>query len=267
MAWFKGGFGQTTDEMDKNKVEREKHYENMNTFDRNQRFYIKAGGEPRKIIFLDDFSHKHEGAEIIPFSYYEHVIELNGDFKTKEHTPCMKNSESCWLCDPKNFKSKFVGVCTILDITQYTNKEGKLTITPRKKIWAGNQDAVMLLQSKRDRRLDKQEDLQGAQFIISRFDKKQPTVGADYDFDTLIPDVPKYLTETLGLNIEKLDLKPYGLTADETFEYYKELLGPRSKEFFEQLWKKHQCLDSLTSFDRKKGGSTGNTPSAPSVTY
>lgn len=213
----------------------------------------------RQIIFLDNFDWKTEnGNDVVPFCLRIHHIVRDGDWKDPLHEPCVSQRGGCVLC-AEGFTSQFVGIFSVLDIARWRDKEtGKEVIRPRPCILPAVNEAMNIIQA----RYKRLKNLQGWKFSVARHDKKASRVGSDFMPEEKIDDVEKYLREN-GMwpaddSEYKLDLKPYGLSAEEAVAFYRELFKPRDPDAIRKILSSHECTDGLTWYrERAKKGDEG----------
>lgn len=241
--WFDTGFTQAKDIARKRS---EGLYENGL-----QRFWVQVGGD-RKIIFLDDFSLKQSigGMEVdtVPFGFWEHQLKIDGNWKDPVFATC--TGEGCLPCE-KKFKRQHVGAMTILDISPYTDKEGKTVVKPWKKLMVAVTDALLIIEAKKN----KKGNLKGCVYSVARHDKRHPRVGSDFEFEERIEDMKAKYPD--------LNLSPYGYSTEKTLDWYKELFKPLTREHVEKLFASHQVDDGFTKFGGPSSGGSGGGSATP----
>lgn len=141
------------------------------------RFFVKPGTE-RRITFLD--GGLDEDGDIIDTCYYEHGINNQSlgypKFVCTAGYTDGDEDGSCPLCDSEN-QSYFATVFTVLDHTEWTDREGK-----------DHEGTIMLFVAKPQtaeklrKKGKKFGGLKGATFDVSRTDKKSAAVGDDFDY-------------------------------------------------------------------------------------
>lgn len=234
-SWYSTGFDRAREIKDRR--------EEAKDGDGRERFWVAAGKE-RRIVFLDDFTatinHAGRDIPIVPFGIHEHKMKLDGDFKHPIFSTCSRGMSECILCE-KNFRRQFVGAMTILDITPYTNSDGDESITPRKKLMVAVADAILLVQNKKEKR----GNLIGACYDVARLDKRHPRVGSSYEFIEQIDD--------LAARFQDVDFRPFGLTPEDAFEYYKEIFAPMETDAINSLFSSHSVEDGFL-FRGQSGG-------------
>ena len=160
---------------------------------RQSRFFLKPG-EEKKIIFLDSQ----------PFSFWEHQATINGDFRN--YFTCLRNmNKSCPLCDAK-VKKYFVGLFTIIEVGQWTDKEGKVHKNPIR-LMPIKQTALKIL-----KRHEEKGKIKNGLFTVYRSGPKSGTSGDVFDFEEFVnpleynPEakVFDYLKECEPMSYEKL---------------------------------------------------------------
>lgn len=164
------------------------------------RFWMPAGAE-KTIIFLtngEDFKIQ-----------WEHNPPLNGGFKN--WTTCLEMLKvKCPICELANAghakSARYKAVyCTVIDLSEYTDKGGKVHKNERKLLMA-KQESAELLARKWLNRKEAKQNLRGAKFKVFRSTKeKSASIGTDFEF------------------IEMVDL---AALPDSNELDYKELIGP-----------------------------------------
>lgn len=144
--------------------------------DRPFRFFLKNGGET-SITFLDG-DLDADGALEIPY-YYEHFEKIAGRVQT---FPCLQDSEPCPLCESGNSPS-FVGVMTIIDHTEFKDKEGNMK-KDQVRLFVAKRGTIKQLQ----KLAAKRGGLRGCRFDVSRTGDKEPGVGNVFDFTEKLTD-------------------------------------------------------------------------------
>jgi hypothetical protein len=131
------------------------------------RFWLKAG-EERKVIFLDKD----------PFTFWEHQVKLNNDYRN--YFTCLQNmNQPCPLCKA-GIKRYFVGLFSVIELSEWTDKDGKLHKNPVK-IMAIKQKALKVLK----RHSDKNRVLNGL-FTVIRTDDKSGSSGDMFEFEKTV---------------------------------------------------------------------------------
>lgn len=160
------------------------------TKDRPFRFFMKAGGEAA-ITFLDGGI--VDGALDVPY-YYEHFVKIGG----KPHQfVCTNDSEPCPLCEGGD-EPAFVGALTIIDHTQFTDKNGNAH-KDQKRLFVAKRGTLKML----TKLALKRDGLRGCTFDVSRTGDKDPAVGNVFDFTAKLTD--QQLTAKYGDNSVALD--------------------------------------------------------------
>lgn len=252
-SWFSGGFKAAKEVTESSN----KQFE----FGNNEmcRFRTKVGATSQ-VIFLDDFSWQValDGNQIsfIPFGRWEHKAEIGDDWKNNVYATCTKGVSPCKFCDA-GFKRYYVGSMTVLDLTQYTNKKGELITLPRKRIMPAAPKAMAIIEGKKN----KKGNLLGWQYSVTRHDNKDPRVGSDFEAENHIEDVRAFLKK-FGAEGEKINLDPYGFTAEKAFEYYRVLFTPMPTDQQEKLFKSCNVSDGSVLHDHRKPGASPATAPA-----
>jgi len=210
----------------------------------------------RQIIFLDDFTWKTEnGNDVIPFCLRFHNIVKDGDWKHPVHEPCVSQRGGCVLC-ANGFTSQFVGIFSVIDIARWRDPEtGKEVIRPQVSILPAVNEALNVIQS-RYKRLN---NLQGWLFSVARHDMKAARAGSDFMPEQKLESIEGYLREK-GLWPEAdskypLDLRPFGMRADEALAFYREMFKPKEPDVLRKMLSSVKCSDGLTWYrDKKKAG-------------
>jgi len=166
---------------------------------RKNEFWLKEGNEnSRKVIFLDDPQ--------IGFS--QHGLKIGENF---ESVTCL--GEDCAACAQNFYKTPAMPF-TILDLTPYTDKEGKERKYFKKIYLAKGKKVIEMLNSRRD---SNGGTLAGLKMKITRSTEKDPACGNDFIIEARV-DLKK-------LSVDKPeDLKPYD---------YESLYAPLSKSQLE----------------------------------
>jgi hypothetical protein len=246
--WFSGGFVKAR-EINESKGASGFDFGN----NEKSRFFVTPK-EPRQIIFLDDFDWQVtlEGNKlpIIPFCRHEHKIELGGDWQNCIYVTCTHGVSRCLPCENK-FKRPYVGAMTILDVTPYKNDKGEMAILPRKKLLVAVPSALVLIETKKQRK----ENLLGWKYNVARHGTSfEPRVGSDFEPEEKIVDVREYVKK---LGVPSMDLSPYGMTAEQSFEYYRKIFEPVPFEQQERMFKSGAVADGAVY---RKGGKGAVVP-------
>lgn len=141
------------------------------------RFYM-GDGEERAITFLDG-KLDDEGMLDIPM-FYEHNIQVNGDWKNFVCTGETDTSQPCPICE-KGDRPSLVGVMTVLDHTPYVVQKGpnkgKTYVNQRKLFVAKRQTITQLTNLAK-----KRGGLTGCLFDVLRSGETAARVGSQFDF-------------------------------------------------------------------------------------
>jgi len=130
------------------------------------RYWMKEGTS-RDIVFLDDE----------PFSIYEHNYRADGSWKN--WMTCMRGIRDEAVCDDKlgtNNRS-YVGFFTIIDCSEYTDKQGNSYQYEMKLL-----PAKMRVLKKFKRKKDERGSLIGCMYRVTREDSRSPNVGDEFEF-------------------------------------------------------------------------------------
>lgn len=134
-----------------------------------KRFFLKEG-QKAKVVFLDDE----------PACIHEHNPKING--KWDQYFTCIKesNPDNPVCCEILGHDTRrYVGYFTIVDCTQFKDKNGNIHQFEVKLLPCRLQ-SLKLFQSKKD---DKDGRLKGRIYNVNRSDKKQQNIGNDWDYD------------------------------------------------------------------------------------
>ncbi len=179
MSWFNRGYGNLEEEEKKLKDERDRKY-------RPDRFWVWVSDFERPngkdVIFLDDN----------PVKIYEHAVvmydkEGNKIFKNNQFT-CRSGvgeDPSCRMC-LEDVRRYYVGFYTVIDCSEWTNREG-VVIKNTRKLFAAKMDAMKILKDRSNRLKETQKTegkpivgLVGARMHIKRTSNKSPSEGSDF---------------------------------------------------------------------------------------
>jgi len=233
-SWFSGGFKAAKEATENSNKSFEFGNNEMS------RFRVKVG-TTSQVIFLDDFGWQitfdGNANSFIPFGRWEHKAELNGDWKNTVYATCTQGVSPCKFCDA-GFKRYYVGSMSVLDLTQYTNKQGKLVTLPRKRIMPAAPKAMAIIEGKKN----KKGNLLGWQYSVTRHDNKDPRVGSDFEAENHVEDVREFLKK-FGAEGAAINLDPYGFTAEKAFEYYRTFFAPMPVDQQEKLFKSFNLVD------------------------
>ncbi len=165
------------------------------------RFFLKPE-EERIVIFIDNE----------PFCFWEHELYLNNQ---RVYYTCIKGLESrCPLCEKTSSRRYYAGAFTILDLTEWTDKTGKIH-SISKKLLIAKQRFLYKLSKQVAKRNGK---LSGCKFSLLRTDGNAPRTGDNIEF------------------IERVDLTKFDAELIKPFEYVK-LFEPRKVEFLDEVVK------------------------------
>lgn len=234
MSWYQTGFDNTPEATQKNNPDS----------DELSRFWVGVG-KSREIVFLDDFSWRVEmhgqSHPVSPFCLYEHAIQIGDDWRNQKHVTCVRGHSPCKLCEA-GYKRSFIGAMTILDITPWQNDKGETLVTPRRQLLIAPNIAIKTIEAKNS----KKGNLKGLHYSVSRHDKKHSRCGSDFEFEEACDfDHPMFQRDG-----ERMNLEPYGLTAEQALEYYKKLFTPPSYDEIETILKNPAAMDGQQSFGK-----------------
>lgn len=135
------------------------------------RFWMPNDAET-EVTFLDG-DLDEEGLLDIPM-YYEHQVFMNG--RWTNWFVCTGEEEPCPVCEGGD-NPALVGAFTIIDHSQYKDKNGKQHKDERRLFVAKRQSIKML-----QKLATKREGLAGCKFDVSRTGEQSASVGNIYDF-------------------------------------------------------------------------------------
>ena len=267
--WFSSGWGakeakQARQEQRKAEFERKKE-----EGDKRRWFWVAVTtpeeDKSRQIVFLDDFDWKTpKGNDVVPFCVRFHQVVQDGDWKNPLHEPCVSERGGCVLCAQK-YRTQFVGIFSVLDIAQWNDKEtGERIVRPRPCVLPAVMEAMNIIKS----RYVKLGNLKGRLFTVARHDSKAARVGSDYQHEGLVEDIPAYLKEhDLWPDDPEysLDLRPYGMSAEEAVDFYREMFAPTPPDKLREMIASGNCSDGLDWYRNKKGGSSSGSSSDDGV--
>jgi hypothetical protein len=181
------------------------------------RFWLNVG-EEKKVIFLDD----------APFTFWEHNFTINGDFRN--YATCLKNlNKPCPMCEAK-IKIYYIGLFTVIDLSVWTDKSGKLHKN-EVKLFAAKVKALKLLKKQKEK-----DRLKNGLFSVGRIEAKSGTSGDFFDFDEAVnpliyvPDAKPMIYEEVCKPLEYDQLKVLAGFA-EPDKFAKEAGGPPVSSF------------------------------------
>jgi len=194
---------------------------------RRNRFWLPPN-KTAKIVFLDK----------IGFFVKEHNFKRDGHFRNWETCISELSDEGCPLCEIGN-KFNWVAVSTIIDLTPFTTKDGRV-IKASKKL-------IVLKGTPRKKFLKRQAnlggDLTGHVFAVTRYGPKDPATGDDIEY------------------IKKIDLNSLKKVAppDVDFEEwikpydYKEIFKPKTAQELRRILGLQDPIGSNASPDPFEG--------------
>lgn len=176
------------------------------------RFWLPSDGTS-KIVFLDDN----------PPIVEEHQIQIDGDWRN--WFTCLRMvGESCPICDKLDSKPYTVGFYTVLDTTEWKDKQGRVHKNEIKLFPAKFKTLQVL------KRLSaKRGSLDGCMFEVYRSSSDAPNTGDVFDFEKKLS-----MDEILAMNPEAKPLN------------YAEILEPKSSS---------EMLDVLRKATKKSSSS------------
>jgi len=258
----------------------------------NNRFHVyysakEKTSEERIFIFLD-------GAPFEPFLINEHHPEINGEWKGTESTCSRGQKGGCRFCE-EGFKSKHIGLFTVVDITPWRRKgEADWNYTPKVKGFPANDEAMTILKRLRDKkgipkklsskmkRKNKTKRLTGAIFSVTRSQQMSPRVGSHFDLlgyltedEFYEPIVFEYDDEEHEVMLENkdgeaIDLLPFGLSRKGKWDWYWEKYKPMSREAQDELFETHTVEDNMVykeSSGSKKGKKKSKRGGSKKIPY
>ena len=143
-----------------------------------RRFWLKEE-ESSTITFLDG-QMDESGQMLDIFAFYEHAIQLNGEWSNFVCTAEADQSQPCPICEAGD-KPSFVGVMTVLDHKPYTVKNGPnagTVLVDQRKLFVAKRDTIKLLTNLAKKR----GGLAGCTFDVTRSGDKKARVGDVFDF-------------------------------------------------------------------------------------
>jgi hypothetical protein len=212
------------------------------------------------IVFLDDFLWRfdHEGIQIpvVPFTFYEHCLQVDGDYMNQHFFTCL--GRNCPLCQAKIAK-KQVFAFTVLNLWK---KEGDDKEHATKQLFICTSQTAMLLEGK----MQKKGNLRGLKYSVSRTGDKAAKVGNDFEYEENVGEQLKAL-------YPEVDTSPYNSTAEEAMEYYKNLFMPKPEADIRAFMEKYSYDDgyvfnknNATPIHKPSGGGT-DTKGADGIEY
>lgn len=181
------------------------------------RFWLNDG-EERQITFLDG-KLDEEGMLDIQM-YYEHTLNVNGNWENFVCTAEVDQSQPCPICE-KGDRAALVGVMTVIDHTPHTIKNGASkgnVIQHSRKLFVAKRQTIEQLTVLAKKR----GGLQGCTFDVSRIGDKAARVGSQFDFQHKFTTRQEIL-EACGLEKEE-DVTPADYEAEVRYYSPEELL-------------------------------------------
>lgn len=173
-----GGAGKTPSFMKKGKAaqdalqqEQKKAEEKAAQMGKLFRYWMPVDAE-NAVTFLDG-KLDDDGILDAPM-FLEHQLFMNGSWKN--WFVCVSEEEPCPICEG-GAESRLVAAFTVIDHSEYTNKNGQL-VKDTKKLFVCKRDTYKLLQ----KIATKRGGLAGCRFDVSRTGKNEPSVGNVFDF-------------------------------------------------------------------------------------
>lgn len=145
-----------------------------------RRFWLPTGKET-KLTFLDG-KLDADGVLDIPM-FYEHQLFLNGSWQN--WYACTADNEPCPICESGDTPS-LVGVMSVIDHSEYTDKQGKVW-KDQLRLFVAKRGTLKMLQ----KMATKRGGLEGCTFEVGRVGDKAPSVGDVFEFvdKKLLPEV------------------------------------------------------------------------------
>lgn len=142
------------------------------------RFWVNAGEEAR-ITFVDGtLATEGVNKNCLTFaSYYEHHLQLNGQWGNYFCCLHSDGQSSCPLCE-EGHKASFVGALTIIDHREIKSKDGTKVYKDQKKLFIATANTLTILQQLAAKR----GGLVGCTFDVYRASKTDARVGSTFDF-------------------------------------------------------------------------------------
>jgi len=209
--------------MGENKPWYDKGYDDLDDYkpeysNQPRRFWMPKGST-KTIIYIDDN----------PFRFYEHQLYMNGNWYN--WFTCLKQgapSTKCMLGEMLDNKAYYVGLYTIIDCSEWIDKQGVKHCNV-KKIFAAKVDTMKRLRLKKDvlGKIHKIDSLVGCKFEVSRVGDKSENVGNNFEFieKMTMGDIDT-LVNAGKVEKEKVDIKQFD---------YEEIFKPLSKERLEAI--------------------------------
>ena len=135
------------------------------------RFWMPQDAETM-ITFLD--GDLNDNGVLTKITYEEHQKQIGGDWKN--FFPCTADIEPCPLCEA-NVSKSFVAVFTVIDHTEWKDKNGKVHQN-EKRLYVAKKQTLQRLQ----KLAIKRGGLRGCSFDVSRTGDQSAAVGSDFDF-------------------------------------------------------------------------------------
>ena len=162
-------------------------------------------GEDTQITFLDG-KLDADGVLDIP-RYYEHMIQVGGDWKTFVCTAEIDPTQPCPICAMNSDQSRrsLVGVMTVIDHSKYTVKKGPnagKVYTNQRKLFIAKETSLKTLNKLAVK--PERNGLAGCTFDVSRGPEntQSPRVGSTFDFVTKHKTLAS-IAEKYGIPVEE----------------------------------------------------------------
>lgn len=138
-------------------------------------------GDTKEVIVLDDKP---------DFFMYEHQIQNPRTKKWDTFLGCTKAFDACPVCEETGKESYYAMFLSVIDLTPYTDRQGKTHRFSRKLMMVKN----LSQQKKFIRRYEKDGTLRGYMLELNRDSDKDPTIGGDIEFVEIMEeaDLVKY---------------------------------------------------------------------------
>jgi len=135
-----------------------------------KRFFLKPG-EERQIVFLDEE----------PFVFWEHNVMIDGDWRN--FVTCLAGMEQCPCCE-RGISRYFIGAYSIIDMTGWTDRDGKQHKNEKRLLLAKRDNIKRLKRAK-----DRYSGLTKAVFSVYRTSPKAFVIGDDWNFIRKMEDI------------------------------------------------------------------------------
>ena len=168
------------------------------------RFWMPKESE-KEITFIDSE----------PFTFWECNMQMNGNWRNW-FTSLKSLNQTCPL-EEAGFKPYYVGMFTIIDHSEWTDKKGN-THKDEVKLFP----AKITVLKKLKRQMEKKGSLKGCKFTVYRSDDKSPATGDEFEFvdridvDKTFPEAKAFIYEDIFAPKSEDELKRLaGLPSNE----------------------------------------------------